>query len=404
MVGALRHQEIEQHGDTTMIWLVRPPPQHDELLSSWIVRIAWHNVVKLEGMTSKLWGPHSQIWSRDIDRLANPLIYKLVADLSLTSHQRAYETTLESYQGLLFERLSKRGSPPWIMPLGSRKRERFQYGLQCCPLCLREDVEPYYRRKWRLAFVCTCLKHSMILIDRCDCCGSPISFHQSDFGRSYNAAELRMTYCVRCGRDYRDIKSAPIVSCPLGRLVLDFQKLAESTLELGGCVLSSNTPICTLLFFEGLHHIVRVVTSNGYCRKFRKEIAKDLGIRFSQIKYEHGQYCERLELPERFEFCAILGWLLSDWPNNFVRCAKVAKLSSSYFQTYRETLPYWIAMPIKWYLDRTWYHPNLEEINAVIHYLDKNGFVISANEISRRLGRWYVTRHDKEYLKPLDTV
>lgn len=87
-----------------------------------------------------------------------------------------------------------------------------------------------------------------------------------------------MTFCIRCGRDYRDIKSAPIVSYPLGRLVLDFQKLAESTLELGGCVLSSNLVICTLLFFEGLHHIVRVVTSNGYCRKFGKEIAQDLEI------------------------------------------------------------------------------------------------------------------------------
>ena len=405
MGGLPRQRETEREVESfIMTWLIRPQPFSDELMSSWLVRIAWHNVMKLEGMTSRLWGSRSQIWTRDIDRISDPKIYKLVAELSNTNYERAYETTLASYQGHLFEHLCVKGPPPWIMPLGGRMRKRFQYGLQCCPICLSEDEEPYYRRRWRLAFITTCLKHSAILIDRCDCCGSSISFHQSDFGKRIDPFELRMTFCSRCGRDYRDIRPTPILSCPLGEFVLSFQKIVESALNSGWVELTNNLTIFSLLFFEGLRHLTRVIISTGYCSKFKKEIVRALRIRYSPTIFEHGRYCERIALESRFEYCGLLGWLLIDWPNNFIRCAKTARLSSSYFDLYRGTMPYWITMPIRWHLNRTWYHPNRDEISAVIDYLNKNGITISVNEISKQLGRSYTSRHKKVHLESLDNI
>jgi hypothetical protein len=67
-------------------------------------------------------------------------------------------------------------------------------------------------------------------------------------------------------------------------------------------------------------------------------------------------------------------------------------------------MPYWITMPIRWHLNRAWYPPNLDEIGAVIDYLDKSGIAISFNEISKWLGRSYTSRHKKVHLESLDKL
>lgn len=385
------------------LWLSRPKPQDDELLSSWLVHIAWSNVEKIESWSSKLWGTRSQIWTQDIDRLAPPQVYELIAEKCGVDLERAWQTTLASYEGILYERHHSKGAARWLMPTGGRKRGRFLYGLQCCPICLREDAEPYYRRKWRLAFVTVCLKHKVLLIDRCDQCGSPISFHQSDFGSFDFPEVLRMTHCKKCGKDYRNIQVRSIYDLNWGSLVTKFQTMAELAIEDHWAVINARTKISVVMFFEGIHHLVRALASNSHCNELKKVVLQKFNLPILTTNFEHGLYTERLAVDERFNLFGMIGWLLQTWPNNFIECAKEAKLSSSYFKSYREPLPYWISMPIKWYLDRTWYVPNKLEIQAVRCYLDRNRLPVSRNNVSKWLGRWYVTRLKKENLISLDS-
>ncbi|MCH8618029.1 TniQ family protein [Undibacterium sp. TS12] len=388
---------------TTNLWLIRPKPFDDELLSSWMVRIAWHNVEKLESLCSKLWGTRSQILNADIDRTALLGRYEIIADKCGVSHDRAWQTTLAAYKGILFDDIPTLGAAHWVMPLGGRKRHRFLYGLQCCPACLREDAEPYYRRQWRLAFITVCLKHHQVLIDRCDCCGSPLSFHESDFGSYRIPDTLNMTICHRCGRDYRDIPTAPYEKCQWGHFVEAFQKIAESAMEDNWARVSAREEIYAILFFNGIRHLLRAIATNSHCRGLKKVIVAKNKFLYQPTRFENGKFCERLDLHWRFEFCGILGWILQSWPSNFVESAKQAKLSSSYLRIYRGPLPYWIDMPIKWHLDRAWYVPNLEESETVRLYLERQGLPAKRNNVRKLLGRWYVSKHRKEQLLSLDS-
>lgn len=60
----------------------------------------------------------------------------------------------------------------WV--LSARQRNTMFSWLQFCPRCLAEDVEPYFRRYWRVVAMTCCLRHGCVLIDACPICHQPI--------------------------------------------------------------------------------------------------------------------------------------------------------------------------------------------------------------------------------------
>ena len=56
-----------QAGLSGTLWPAHPKPLPDELLSSWMVRIAGQHGLKLHTFASAVW-PGISIWNRDIDR------------------------------------------------------------------------------------------------------------------------------------------------------------------------------------------------------------------------------------------------------------------------------------------------------------------------------------------------
>src|SRR5947209_10971922 len=163
------------------LWPVHLKPKDDELLSSWLVRLAWAHGVKLHTFCSLAW-PGKQIWNRDIDKSADAEMVEVLSTKTGTNIERARATTLAAYENVLYEKHNLFGPTSWIMPVGIYHRRRRQFGLQYCPHCLAEDKEPYYRRKWRLAFIVTCERHHIVLHDRCPRCEKPINFHRDEMG------------------------------------------------------------------------------------------------------------------------------------------------------------------------------------------------------------------------------
>lgn len=66
-----------------------------------------------------------------------------------------------------------------------------------CPLCLREDSDPYIRAEWDGALGLICSKHDVALLSECSECGEPPSYMQ----RSH----LR----CRCGASYSNHQASP---------------------------------------------------------------------------------------------------------------------------------------------------------------------------------------------------
>lgn len=118
--------------------------------------------------------------------------------------------------------VERKTSWPWLMAQGSRNRRRFG-GLQYCPHCLVEDPQPYFRRRWRLAWHVGCDRHRCLLADHCGHCRAPVEPHRC------RARDEVQTICADCRGDLREARTAPACTDALA-----FQRAADAVLTQGG--------------------------------------------------------------------------------------------------------------------------------------------------------------------------
>lgn len=185
-------------GFTKFLWPIRYKPLPDELLSSWLVRLAHGHGLKVQTFCNLLFGNQRQVWNRDIDRLASSWLINELALRTGTPLAVAQKTTLRAYEGLLYPKFKASGALPWIQTLKLYHRKREGYGMQFCSLCLREDAEAYFRKSWRVAFKTSCFKHNCMLHDRCPQCQSAIAFHRMDVGNARIFADQALVACHAC--------------------------------------------------------------------------------------------------------------------------------------------------------------------------------------------------------------
>lgn len=202
-----------------MPWALRVPLLPDESLSSWLTRAALKQGCDPLALTGVIW-PGWRVWTQDIDRG--------IPDFRLTSLVRASGISATEFQQAALrgvcERIKGHTLPerctwPWLLALGSRNRAR-RGGQQYCPLCHAQDLDPYFRRAWRLSWHVGCLQHNTMLIDACPACQAPIEPHR------LVAEDQYLSQCSRCRFDWRYITRTP-----LPENTLRLQQLADAVLQ-----------------------------------------------------------------------------------------------------------------------------------------------------------------------------
>lgn len=186
------------------LWPAHPKPLPDELLSSWIVRIAGANGLKLQTFCDRTFGKEHQIWNRDIDRYAPPWLLASLARHTGTPAKSVRDTTLGIYRGRLYRRKHDAGQLRWILPLGVYHRTRRRFGMQFCPRCLGEGDEVYFRTRWRVAALTFCAEHQLCLHDRCPACEAPVAYHRRELGRPNITDPGSLFLCHACNFDLRN--------------------------------------------------------------------------------------------------------------------------------------------------------------------------------------------------------
>lgn len=133
------------------IWPIHPKPLTDELLTSWMVRIARAYGVRADWFWDFVWPhPELQVWAY-LDRRAPKNLLTLLALRTATLDARVQQTTLTAFECI------------HAVP-------RFTTTLNFCRECLREDAEPYFRRCWQLPSFSFCTHHRALLYWRCPNC------------------------------------------------------------------------------------------------------------------------------------------------------------------------------------------------------------------------------------------
>ena len=325
-------------GLTGKVLPIHPQPKPDEIFSSWYCRVAKANSMKLHTLEVKLWGRDKQIWTRDIDRSIDDATLEHFAGMCGTPIERARETRLKSYEGIVFLELNQTGHSSWILPSGVYHRKRLRSGMQFCPHCLATDREQYFRKSWRLAFSTVCELHGCMLHDCCPECQAPVTFHRHEMGERWSWQVESLVKCSQCGFD---LSRAVPCDAPVAEIHA-FLTLRHqlSFLDWGWTFAGDETFQYSHLYFGALRNLLCKLRSGFEVRRLLDAAQRELGITVEWLSPPSTPF-ESHGIVERHCLLQIAIWLLRDWPTRFLRVAREANIRHSELMRDFDGDPFW---------------------------------------------------------------
>ena len=301
-------------------------PKTDELLSSWLVRLAIAHAMKPETFYSLL-SPRNPRLPLHIDETTDARVLYLIKSVTGLSIERVKATTLATYRETLPRYYSpgpsglrsRSMSYQWVMPISSARSQYQLFGLQYCPDCLSKDEAPYFRRRWRFAFVTMCGTHRILLLDRCTHCGLPIDFirNASKAGKKQGMI-LTMTRCHSCNFD---VRAAVSLSPPHSTFSDDFefQEFLLKALEKEEVQVHPGESHPVALFFHKLYCLANLVAFGKFGAFIRTQLCERYGIKkFAVVQPEKYRSLEVLNVGERFGLMRVAGRVMREWPNDIM--------------------------------------------------------------------------------------
>lgn len=299
-------------------WLTTPPVA-DELLSSYLSRCA-----RIHGMRPTTFAAFhlgsQQVWSRDLDRSASPVLMQTIADLAGLPLARIQTMTMQAWEAQLHPAGHRAGGRagigPWITAAGIYHRTRRRYGLQYCSRCLGES--PVFLKVWRLAFITMCPRHRVPLADACPRCDMPVMPHRQ---------QISARHCHACATDLTRARSSSRAEHRLTAVTLEHQGAFLQALGGGGIALGDES-LDGSTYAHGMQVLLsrlRLFTERHRIRNGRQR----------SLPFELQRH------PQRVATLRALGNLVSAWPASFSDAAQHQGVTRRAFVTTRP-LPAWL--------------------------------------------------------------
>ena len=292
-----------------MILPAHPKPYSDELFTSWLIRIAHANGLKIQTFCHLLF-PNYEIWNRDIDRHTPDWLINELADKTGCSTTQIYATTLGSLQGQLFEKNKLSGQLTWISSLKVNHRKRNNNAISYCPLCLATDYEPYFRKSWRVALYTFCPIHQIMMHDSCSKCGAYIAFHRQELGKPYLHHFTELNYCWHCQHD---------LSCsPNEKVVFSNDSIKRKWQQWLSQLAAPNYAFSQREReqLKILHHLVVIATSCRLTPNLYAYLCQQTHLTPLNLDRSQHLIWESRSLAERHSTIHACLWLLQSYPRN----------------------------------------------------------------------------------------
>ncbi|GHA70397.1 hypothetical protein GCM10009007_08920 [Formosimonas limnophila] len=295
------------------LWPIHPQPYSDELLSSWLVRIAHANGLKVQTFCHLEFDQRFEVWNRDIDRLAPDWLLQRIQAKTGLSRKRILNTTLLAYQGKLYDRYRAAGQLPWITTLQIYHRKRRGHGLQFCPQCLAEDDEPYFRKSWRTALHTLCPKHMNLMHDHCPACDESIAFYRQELGKPKEHQFNPLSTCWQCQFDLSkaDVQKVDVWD---RQLFSDWRNVLRNFLD-------EPIPFDQEMRdqLKITHHFMKVLFSPRLAPKLHAYLCAQTGQTLQKIESSETRISwESYKVAERHHALGLCLWLMSDYPNRLL--------------------------------------------------------------------------------------
>ena len=301
-----------------------------------------------------MFGSAKNLLAQDLDNFAPERIVERVALGTMQTPGEIAACTLRALTGALFTNHNPRGRNPWLLPVTIDNNVRHRTGLQYCPACLASDEKPYYRRRWRLAFVTSCTAHGCLLRDRCPHCHSPVHQH----------AAASAMHCYKCGSGL--CEPSPSVA---RHDHIAWQRSLEAGLEQGWIDLGGEH-LRAHVAFAIVRQVAALLVNGRHAPALRGSVARDWGGDPAPFaKPTARQPFEYLEVDERHRLFDMVERVMHGWPHRFVHSCLEAGMHRSHAIKDMPSPPFAYEKVMRAYLDATPYHASEPEVAAAAAWL-----------------------------------
>lgn len=292
-------------------------PEKDELFSSWLIRLSNAHLSGIVNFYKDIY-PYSNIWKMDIDTQAPEKLIKKLEEITFSTYEEIFSTTLKSYEGRLFLEMMYSNKTKWILPHSTPHTTTINSSVAFCPSCFKKDENPYFRKHWRLSIAILCTECSVYLQDKCPACNEPIKFDTTGFTIKNGHYEHSFKNCFNC---QFDLSKAPVQLAPT--------KYLKKQIELYRIIKEgwNEKVIYPHLYFDVLHHILKLIKGKEL---FLINTLEDFKVPFEQSP-----------IKVRIKQLIIAIWILEDFPKRFIRIIPKENLIPSILFRKFKTVPFW---------------------------------------------------------------
>lgn len=357
-----------------------------ESLSSWIVRIADVHGMSTQQLGAWLMGRGRQVFTEDVDRGAWSALVEEMSRATGQATDALMQGTLRAYERVLWGEMPRQGATRWVLPVMKNGTQRIGYGVQYCAYCLATDEIPYLRLVWRLAFVVACPGHACLLQDRCNHCQAPVAAHRWRTGVLREVGSSGIVWCHECGADRRKLA----IQRPVTAELIAAQERMLAALQEGAIMVEGQLVHC-LPFFTGAAMIWSLLDDPRDADAIWNELELEVPIFVRMTGARYGGF-ERRTIDQRAVLLDGFDRLLRRGVEKFIRGLSLRGLSSHTLLRYsnprKVSAPFWYWSLVRKHLDRTFYIPSNEELDAAIRHLsgiDGRAFV-RVSDVCQLLG------------------
>lgn len=232
-------------------------PYENELLSSWLFRIAKRNYTNVSSLLHYHF-KNKNMSIKDIDlykfNKKEIQLIKEIYSVSVKKHQ------LFKYNSYLEEVITNTSRHVWISTSNRNPYYKKFCGIRFCPLCLKE--KEYFHDTWRIMLFNICEKHNCFLLNSCEKCHSKIIY-------ANNSYDIPMYRCHNCFFDIR--KSKLVFIKKNSKLFINHSHL-KKILD-NGYVILNNKWTYSFSYFYLLKFLVNIQLRVNNIHKYIEELS-----------------------------------------------------------------------------------------------------------------------------------
>jgi hypothetical protein len=153
----------------------------------------------------------------------------------------------------------------------------------------------------------------------------------------------------------------------------------------GWARLDSDEAVLSGLFLDGCYQLIRGVRMPAGGSRLLNRLVGQHSIDAIKSVSTLTPF-EALELAPRRALMCALRIALSDWPQNLIENALIARFSLNDLRGDRGQLPYWLDRQGKDHLDHSWHHTTADEKDSAIRFLERHGMTPGKMEVKVWIG------------------